>query len=367
MLDSNIHINSFSRLFLTIFLVFVISLQYSVAQNRVVVAENGDGIYKLLKRNGLDPAQYSDPFIELNKTRLGKDNTLFTGVKYKLPQSDSITVFADSYTGNTATANSPAKSESTKSGSMKATSNAMNLKIFGSNYADVEIKSNDLKGAYYYLVSGHGGPDPGAMGKYENHILCEDEYAYDVTLRLARNLIEMGATVYMITIDKNDGIRDDSFLVADKDEVCYPNIAIPLNQNSRLRQRVDAINDLYKNNKNNFQRVIIIHVDSRSKRENIDIFFYHDHRSKTGRNAANILQNTFKSKYNEHQPGRGYEGTVSSRNLYVLKNTYPTGVYIELANINHERDIKRLIIPDNRQAVANWLASGLVTDFKTNK
>jgi N-acetylmuramoyl-L-alanine amidase len=35
--------------------------------------------------------------------------------------------------------------------------------------------------------------------------------------------------------------------------------------------------------------------------------------------------------------------------------------------MNHQRDIRRLIIADNRQAVANWLADGLATDFKTNK
>jgi len=43
------------------------------------------------------------------------------------------------------------------------------------------------------------------------------------------------------------------------------------------------------------------------------------------------------------------------------------GIYIELANINHQRDIQRLIIPDNRQAVANWLSLGLVADYKKNK
>jgi len=358
MRDSNLHIKIIIRFVLTIFLAFAVASQSLVAQSKEVVAKNGDGINKILSRNGLDPLLYTNPFIELNKTRLGKDNALFTGVKYKLPDSATTTPVS------TTLVTDPAAVSVT---TPKPIGKTLNFSIFGSKYANIEIKSDELKGAIYYLVSGHGGPDPGAVGKYENHQLCEDEYAYDVTLRMARNLIEKGATVYMITTDKNDGIRDESFLMADNDEVCYPNLTIPLNQVKRLHQRVDATNNLYKQNGKAFQRVIIIHVDSRSKGENIDIFFYHDSQSNTGKRAATILQRTFQNKYNEHQPGRGYQGSVTSRNLYVLKNTYPAGVYIELANINHQRDIKRLIIPDNRQAVANWLTEGLVTDFKTNK
>lgn len=345
--DSNLHIKLVSRIVLALFLVLVFSFQQVNAQNKEVVAKSGDGIYSVLKRNGLDPKHYTDAFIEINKNKLGKDNSLYRGTSYKLPNLDIGVA-------------EPAPNA-------KLSTQTRNYEIFGEKYAKVEIESDELKGAIYYLVSGHGGPDPGAVGRYNNQQVCEDEYAYDVTLRMARELIKKGATVYMITRDKNDGIRDESILKADKDEVCYPNRTIPLNQMKRLRQRVDATNKLYRKNPKAFQRVIIMHVDSRSKGQNIDIFFYHDQRSKTGKKTAQTLQRTFHDKYAQHQPGRGYHGTVSARNLYVLKNTYPVGVYIELANINHSRDIKRLIIADNRQAVANWLTQGLVTDFKTNK
>ncbi len=345
--DSNLHIKLISRIFLAFFLILVLSFQHTVAQNKEVVAKSGDGIYSVLKRNGLDPKQHTDAFIELNKNKLGKNNSLYKGTSYKLPNAEEVI-------------ESPVSNA-------KIGTHTRRYDIFGEKYADVEIKSDELKGAIYYLVAGHGGPDPGAVGRYNGQQVCEDEYAYDVTLRMARNLIEKGALVYMITRDKNDGIRDESILKADKDEVCHPNRTIPLNQMKRLRQRVDATNKLYRKNPKAFQRVIIMHVDSRSKGQNIDIFFYHDQRSKTGKKTAQILQRTFHDKYAQHQPGRGYHGTVSARNLYVLKNTYPVGVYIELANINHSRDIKRLIIADNRQAVANWLTQGLVTDFKTNK
>ena len=318
------------------------------AQQKEVIAEQGDGIYRLLTRNGLSFSEYGNAFIELNKQNLGANNTLLTGVKYILP--------------NATTSGTPPQTSTTNN-----TATIKTFDIFGPAYKDVEITGNELNGAIYYLVSGHGGPDPGAVGKYGNNTLCEDEYAYDVTLRLARNLIQRGATVYMIVIDPNDGIRDESILKADKDEVCYPNLTIPLNQLNRLKQRTDAVNNLYSKNRNAFQRMVCVHIDSRSNGENIDVFFYHDRRSNTGQRAARILQQTFQDKYNANQPGRGYKGTVTSRNLYELRNSFPVAVFIELGNINHQRDQQRFIIADNRQALANWLLQGLITDFQTNK
>ncbi|WP_297091502.1 N-acetylmuramoyl-L-alanine amidase [uncultured Draconibacterium sp.] len=350
MFVSNLHIKLVVKYFFICFFVIIAFPLINSAQTKEVVALKGDGIYRLLTRYGLSSAAYMDDFIALNKANLGKNNTLLAGVKYKLPDSAEA-----SQTGG----GSPTET--------KATGKTVHYDIFGSNYADVEIKSNDLKGAVYYLVGGHGGPDPGAVGKYNGYYVYEDEYAYDVTLRLARRLIEEGATVYLITRDKNDGIRDAVSLKADKDEVCYPNSTIPLNHVKRLRQRTDAVNQLYKKHKGSFQRMIAVHIDSRSKKENIDIFFYHDKRSKTGKKASEILRDTIEKKYREHQPNRGYTGTVSSRNLYVVRNTWPTAIFIELGNMNHQRDVKRLVIPDNRQAVANWLALGLISDFRTNK
>jgi N-acetylmuramoyl-L-alanine amidase len=240
-------------------------------------------------------------------------------------------------------------------------------KLYGRKYEKVTIEDRALNGAVFYLISGHGGPDPGAIGHLGKNLLCEDEYAYDVTLRLSRALEEHGARVYMIIQDKNDGIRDDRILKHNQSEVCYPGLAIPRSQMTRLRQRKDAVNKLYLAHKGQFQRLVIIHVDSRSKGENIDVFFYHDKRSKTGKKLATNLQQTFKAKYDYHQPNRGYQGTVSERNLFVLKYSYPAAVFIELGNINHSRDQQRFMLEDNRQALANWLCEGLVKDFENNK
>lgn len=327
-------------------------IQLSAQEYPTFEAKKGDGIYSVLKQNGYTSSEYFDLFIELNKTKLGKNNTLISGRIYRLPLKNDTTAIGLK------------KQQLAPIPHTKRPTKTEFYEIYGNAYREVTVKSNELSKAVYYLESGHGGPDPGAIGNLDGHMLCEDEYAYDVTLRLARNLTERGATVYLIIRDSNDGIRDEQFLKPDKDEVCYPNSEIPLNQLARLKQSTTAVNNLHKKNKGKFQRLVVIHVDSRSTNENIDVFFYHDKGSVSGIKLANTLKQTFEQKYAMHQPNRGYSGSVSERNLYVIKNAVMPSVFIELGNINHTRDQKRIIIPDNRQAVANWLRDGLIEDYK---
>ncbi len=307
-----------------------------------VQAEAGEGIFGLLRRHNLDPALNYDTFVEINKNRLNPDMQLIKGKTYLLP------VVADSVP----------TPEEVQSGVYP---------IFGKKYEKMEFKGKKLQGAVFYIVAGHGGPDPGAIGKKDGHTLCEDEYAYDISLRLSRNLIEQGATVYVVTRDPNDGIRDDAYLKCDKDEVNWNNQAIPLNSVERLKQKVDAVNALYEKHVGQYQRKVEIHVDSRYVNQKVDIFFYYHPGSSKGKQLGETLLRTIRDKYNEHQPNRGYKGTVSERKLYTLKNSKPVGTYIELGNINHPRDLERLIIVSNRQAIANWLTLGLIKDFENSR
>ncbi|MGB0838773.1 MAG: N-acetylmuramoyl-L-alanine amidase family protein [Chitinophagales bacterium] len=242
----------------------------------------------------------------------------------------------------------------------KPVSKGRNFPIFGKKYAHVPLESDNLRGKVFYIVSGHGGPDPGAIGKSGKYKLCEDEYAYDVALRLTRQLIANGATAYMITRD-NDGIRDNKYLGCDKTERCWKNQRIPANQKARLTQRADAVNTLYEKHKKQgikSQTLVSVHIDSRSVRERADIFFYY--LTNDGARLAKTMQKTIKEKYAQYQKGRKYTGTTTSRDLFMLRETKPTAVYIELGNIRNSSDQKRFIYSTNREALAKWLYDGLV-------
>lgn len=238
----------------------------------------------------------------------------------------------------------------------------IHVPLMGPGYDIVHIEDFSLSGQVFYIISGHGGPDPGAMCTECASPLCEDEYAYDVALRLARNLMQHGAAVHVIVQDENDGIRDAQYLKCDNDEKLNGKLNIPLSQRQRLRDRASAVNRLYHKYKKQgvkTQKAIEIHVDSRSKNTRQDVFFYYNKHDKKGKKLAKNVQDVFASKYEKHQKDRGYKGHVEDRGIYMVRNVLPTMLFVELANIRNAEDQKRLLINTNRQALANWLFEGL--------
>ncbi len=299
----------------------------------------------MLRKNGVNPTKFYNAFVEANKTKLTEEEFLKIGESYFIPDTTPLR-----------------KIEKVNLSSFREYS------IFGKDFGRIDSLSNQLQDNVYYLVSGHGGPDPGAVESYDGEFIAEDEYAYDITLRLARELISHGAEVFLIIRDENDGIRDDRKLELDTDEVSYPDNDIPLNQLARLKQRVKAVNDLYKKNKGKYQRLLVTHVDSRSKGTNIDVFFYHHEKSKNGKRLAESIHETFKKKYAKFQPNRGYQGTFEDRSsLYMVKKNLPAMAYIEVGNIRNKKDQRRILDPDNRQALAKWISEGVIVDYEASK
>lgn len=324
---------------LSIFLLIVLCVNPLKAQEKAF-PKNGEGVTLFLKRFNRNGDAYQKQFIELNRKKLGKGNELRMGVKYTLP---------------------PLQGEAAKESKRK------NYEpLFGKAMASYPVSSSELKGACFYVVSGHGGPDPGAIGRIGSVELHEDEYAYDIVLRLARNLMMRGAKVHIIIQDAKDGIRDEKYLKNSKRETCMGS-PIPFNQVRRLEQRSNKINTLFKQDQYAYKRAIFVHVDSRSKKHQTDVFFYHSEKNSESKHLAKTMKSTFAHKYDRHQPGRGFSGTVDSRNLFVLRKTTPASVFVELGNIQNSYDQQRIILSDNRQALANWLCEGFITDYNRYK
>ena len=296
-----------NKLYILLFLAFLFSGTTLWAQQKAT-PKAGEGISSFLLRHNRSPKKYYDDFIELNKQKLGKNNVLKVGVTYVIPP------IKKSPSENTGTKQQSPKAKSTKIGT------TINEPLFGKQLANVKVTSNRLAGACFY-----------------------------VALRLARNLMQEGAEVRIIIQDAKDGIRDDSYLSNSKRETCMGD-PIPLNQVQRLQQRCDKINALYRKDRKNYSYCrAIFNKKGDSKR------------------LANNMKDTFESKYDKHQPNRGFSGTVSGRNLYVLSHTTPASVFVELGNIQNTFDQRRLVMNSNRQALAKWLMEGFLKDYKEKK
>ncbi|MGH7542155.1 MAG: N-acetylmuramoyl-L-alanine amidase family protein [Gemmatimonadota bacterium] len=302
-------------------------------------ARHGDGIWSLLERAGLAPTRAAiADFKRLNGGRLIRGERLMVGRSYALPGG--------------------------RDGLGAADSPVELVPLFGPRHERVQHKTDRLAGHVYYVVSGHGGPDPGTVGRYAGRPLPEDEIAYDVALRLARRLLEEGATVHVIVRDPDDGIRDDTRFDPDRDERYLGDRPISRSHVRRLRDQAAIINRLYDQHRASAkrQRLLALHVDARAWRHEPQIDVHFQVVSENGRRFGHVLLATFRDQYDRVQPGRGYDGTVEVRDLYLLRETKPVAALVELGNIRHPRDQVRLTRAGNRQALAEWLVRGLLRE-----
>lgn len=392
---------SFLRLIIVFFILVVLPIEAKYLQ---VVCKSGDGISILLQRYQLEQSDfYFSKFREINPKKIKKNGELLAGTKYFLPISimkydgksirsslglDKLETAVQIQNYNTklldkdlikkgykvsrwlyvpmAYCSQISVSKSTSNSKTAQINSEFNTKLFGRANSRIEVVDNSLQNRVFYLSPGHGGIDPGAIGTKDGKRLCEDEYAYDITLRLAKKLLEHSATVYLTVQDPNDGIRDEYYLDCDSDELYHGGDTICGNQTTRLLKRADIMNELYTKHKKTAksQTALMIHVDSRYEEQRIDIFYYYNEDDAKGKLLANTIYQTIKEKYAQNQPGRGYYGTISTRSLLELRKTKATGVYIELGNIQNPTDQVRFLDPNNRQAIANWLYLGLLKGTK---
>ena len=101
---------------------------YAQEQFPKVMAQEGDGIYSLLRRHGVSPTKHYNSFVEMNAEDLGEDETLIMGRTYILPDTLSVEE-VERVEGIT-------------------------YPIFGQEFKRVDKASDRLANTVYYLISG---------------------------------------------------------------------------------------------------------------------------------------------------------------------------------------------------------------------
>ncbi|GGG36047.1 hypothetical protein GCM10011414_01720 [Croceivirga lutea] len=316
----------------TIFLIFtlLVSGLYTTAQEEMytVTAAQGDGIFSLLRKEGLDPVKYYGEFLTINKENLKNGSELVLGKQYFIP------LVEDSY-----------KNMGVKMDLEKGTETA----IFNEELALLNTKSDHLKNAIIYLMLASNSEDE----KAELSNLKEE-----VLRSIAEELMVNGAKVYLLKGNAEDQVSDiGSFEYTSKTEA-------PMAPIQDMREYVDIINSAYLKNFGKYQRLVVINLD-----EALDnsiyhkVSIYHDDNSE-GKRFAHNLQNILKEK--KIATGKDFTKVFAQKNnVYLAKNAMPPLTLLEIENTSNVKAEGRVRVKPNKTWLTNTITSGIFNDYAT--
>ena len=188
-----------------------------------------------------------------------------------------------------------------------------------------------LLGKVIYLDSGHGGLDPGAMygGVKEKDINLE------ITSKLQKKLIKLGAIVYMT--------REGDYDLA----------AIYTNNRKRsdLSRRVNMIN------KSNCDLFLSIHLNAEDTNTWKGAQVFYDDTNDLNKSIAQIFQKEFKSNLNSRR------NIKKVNDLYLQRNVKRPGVLLEVGFLSHPNERYLLKQKWYQNKIANVITSGVLTYF----
>ncbi|WP_181899455.1 N-acetylmuramoyl-L-alanine amidase [Flagellimonas nanhaiensis] len=293
----------------TFFAVFAQENHYTV------VAEQGDGIFSLLRKQGLDPAKHYKEFLELNAENIKDGSFLRVGVAYKVPVAE------DSFK-NMGTA-------LVKNGEEEKS-------IFDSELAHMSLKGDALKDAVYYLV-------------IENQADQSKGFVEDITKNLAAELMVNGARVYILGGSERDSLMSDTQ---------------GLTEIQRMGNYIEAINKKFLKNKGKYQRVLVIRATDVNPKGTMDVAVYHYNKSEKGQRFAENIQNVFRKHSVKNKSFKDVNLIFKDKNsLFLARNIIPAISLITMENASKKTAEAKIPVQSDKKLLANLLTSGIMNDY----
>ncbi|MDP3792533.1 MAG: N-acetylmuramoyl-L-alanine amidase [bacterium] len=227
-----------------------------------------------------------------------------------------------------------------------------------------QARRGSLYGWVVVLDSGHGGMDPGASGIFQNKRVVEDEYVFDVTLRVRRMIQAKGGLAIMTTTDKVGERSWKPFMVFPdaRTERFTTDGSVVRAGAAGLRKRLRLGNQMSRKYPKHHQAWISIHFDVRGRGGDDGVRII---AADTELRIAKSLERSFgnaKRLRDDDPIVESGDRDHGVRRLFVLsgENRIKEKVLIELGNFKNEDDVWRIRNPAVREAYARAITEALV-------
>jgi|GEM_PF-989741 len=294
-----------------------------------VVAQQGDGIFSILRKEGLNPAKYYAEFVSLNQDNLRNGSELHLGRAYRIPVAE------DSFK---------------KTGIAITLDNKQEDAIFKEELVQLEHKSEKLKDAVIYLVSGNDLMDETPT----NNSVTEE-----INRKLAKELIVHGAKVFVISSKKKSLPLKSGNIESGATEGAMADM-------EQMQEYLETINKKFLQHSGKYQRLLITRVKGEISNNYCDVSIYHHVTSKDGKRIANNIENLFQEQSITRRAVKKYKEIFTDKhNLYLAKNALPAITLIELETSSEKSlaDKNTLILKSNKALFTDLIANGVLNDY----
>ena len=252
------------------------------------------------------------------------------------------------------------------------------LEEFRNQIGAMKTESNKLGGWHIVIDPGHGGLDPGAIvsvadGNGNPLVITEDEYVYDISMRLYRILLLHGASVSLTVLSPDHHIRDGvnarQTFVNLKNEV-YNEEFHNARKNWRPVGTIEGL-DMRKaiaskeiakvaaRNKRRGTVFVSIHSDNSPDLPIGRAIFYDGGNDKELENSMNLA-----TALSSHL---GANSFIRRQNLRVLRNNpADAAALVEVRNVSYSSSAWALRSSDLREQDALMIADGLLAWAQTH-
>ncbi|MDP5229274.1 MAG: hypothetical protein NWQ38_02685 [Cellulophaga sp.] len=299
-------------LFFTLVLSATCWTGFSQDSHTTFVAETGDGIITVLRREGLDIKKNYQKFIELNQDEITNGSLLQLGKTYKIPESE----FSFSNMGKV----------------IKLTDNN-EFPIFDTRLSNLSKKDSTLKNTVYYLLLDRFEPENLQVVKKN------EEVRKDVALTMSKQLLEQGARVFLFEYN------------SDEDQ--------------NLGAYIDAINKRFFKFRGAHQRLLVLDIDYGRFNKNAAVVVAHNENSKEGEQFASSIENILKQKKMKVAVSGEKQGIFTDKiNLFIANNALPPMTFVKLdGSIKPKEDIA--LVKQEKDAFIDVITKGIQVDYST--